>query len=165
MRTITAFLLATFLSSTLLPNKSHAVVGWLVKSPTTRAVGGVVTASGGVYMLAARGVAEGWTALGHAIGAMMVMGLGLIILDEEQTAEAQFRPIRGKLASFSTEEIATYNDEVDQLNAILQTVVDDLKRNPRLDEKELWLEYGPALAPATLQIASYNGKRLLESMR
>lgn len=146
--------------------KTHAVVGWIVKSPTVKSVGGVVMAGGLAFsVIGGRAASDGWVALGNFLGGLMVAGLGLIILDDQQAAEAQFSSLPFNYPKFTADEIKIYNNELEELNAIHQTVTQALEMDPNADTKELWLAYGEVLSPITMKIAAYNGERLLRSMQ
>mgnify|MGYP003390206199 CR=1 FL=1 len=166
MKIVTSFVIALLLSTILFTPKSHALVGWIVKSPTTRSVGGVVIAGGLAFsFIGARTASDGWVALGNMIGGWMVAGLGLVILNEQQIAEAEFTALNTTTKNYNDEELATYNSELAQLNAVHQTVVAQVRADANLDEVQLWREYGALLSPATLKIAAFNGQRLLNTIR
>lgn len=165
MRILSACLLSLALVTALVPKNSHAVVGLLIKSSTTKTVGGVVAVGGlGVAVLSGRIIAEGWTALGYALSGLMLAGIGLLVLDESQSAEVVYRKVQ-TVHGFSAADIATYNSEIEELNAIHQTVEAQLRADSSLDAVDLWNEYKNQLSPATIKLAAYHGKRLLESLR
>ena len=165
MKSFASFLTIFFLCFTLTSTRTHAVVGWIVKSSTVKSIGGVVTAGGvGFAFIGSRTASDGWVALGNLLGGLMVAGLGLIILDDQQEAEAQFTPLSKDYPLFTEDEISTYNNEIDELNAIHQTVTHELELDPKARANDLWTKYGDVLTPSTLKIAAYNGERLLRSM-
>lgn len=160
------FLFAVFLTlSMFTPQRADALVGALVKSPTTKSIGGVMTAGGvGFALIGGRMASDGWVALGNFVGGMMVAGLGLIVLDETQEAEFQFTPIASTVPGFDATEIASYNAEVDELNAIHQTVVSELQRSRKADAKLLWRDYAQTLSPETLRVAASIGQSFMERL-
>jgi hypothetical protein len=162
MKRFTAFLIVLTLLIATIPQKSEAVVGMIIKSKTTRTVGGVVTlVSGVMFTLGATTVTTSATYM-MVSGALLVLGfagipIGLVILDEEN-ADLKFLELsaeKATLLGLNTEEIEIYNSEVEELN-LVKSEIEALVNENVSDEEvaSMWAEYGKSLSPETLRVAS-----------
>ncbi len=154
--------------------KSEAAVG-LVAAPAVIVVGGVVAAVGGVLTIDAFAAGPICTAPGFdgvlsclftGIIGMSVGAVGLLILDgEQELAFSEARSSMKHLKGVSAEEIAVYNSELDQLNAINSEITAEVKADKSVDAKARWMEMSEHLSPETMKIAALNGKALLKSLK
>lgn len=130
-------------------------------------IGGLIALGGGVDMkrhIRAGGVRNIFLAT-VVDGSLLVAGL--ILLDGEQGPEVVFTEVtEGMKATevFSADDIATYNDELDRLNAINQTITVEFSANEHLNATQRWAELSPYLSPATLKVAAFNGEILLNAL-
>lgn len=92
--------------------------------------------------------------------------LGLIVLDDDQAGEINFAPVSHMSAAhFSKSEIATYNKELSQLNAIQQTITHEVATHKNVDVKARWEALGTKLSPATIEIAAFNSAELMKQLK
>jgi hypothetical protein len=160
--------LVLFISTSFVAPKAEAVVGLIIKNRITTVIGGIGTAGGLVVttmgvVTYATAVTTGWAALGTAIAAaaitgygIIIAGIGLVILDDKETvADFEFVKLSQKEApQFDAADIATYNSELAELNAIRKTMQVEIKADQTVeDAKKLWLNYSQYLSPETKEIA------------
>ena len=167
MKTLILSLVLSFsLFVTAIP-RANAVVGLVVGAPVVMAVGGLIAVGGpslGLVLdeLHPTGGMSGLT--NFTLFIFLAVPLGMLILDEEQESELHFSHLE-RLAGFSNQELAIYHSELDELNAINQTIVSELSANQAIDAKALWTDYGSALSPETLKIAAAVGNSLLNQIK
>lgn len=163
-------------SSLIVPQKADAAVGYLFKSKTLKSFGAITAKRVGKYGLTTFGIgAVGAIAAGavHNEGifyfsaiyglingyvALLGVGLGLIILDDNTVTGIDFLPIKNgsKIAlKYTSEEVETYNSELDELNAIKDTLSEDLFEIKDYKDygSKIWEDYSQVLSPATVKIA------------
>lgn len=167
--------LAIALTLTLAPaRRAQATVG-IVAAPALIAVGSIVALAGGVAFLDGNfggplckiksfdGVLS---CVFFAMSGLVVAGVGLVILDGDQSlAFSEVDASMEHLASVGQQEIETYNNELDQLNAINSQIAEEIATDSSTDGKARWADLGALLSPATLKIAALNGEALLGSQR
>lgn len=154
--------------------KSEAAVG-LIAAPAVIVVGGVVAAVGGVLTIDAFAEGPICTAPGFdgilsclftGVVGLSLAGVGLLILDgEQELAFAEANSSMKHLKGVSAEEIAVYNSELDQLNAINAEITAEVKADKSVDAKARWSEMSSLVSPETMKIAALNGEALLKSIR
>lgn len=170
---------AIFFSTSFVAPKAEAAVGLVIKNKVVKTIGGIAAGSGGGLLAAgviitAGSTTFGWSALGSALlaialtgGGLIVGGIGLIVLDDKQTvADVEFVKLTKALApQFSDVDIAIYNSELDDLNAIRKTIQAEIKDAHSVkDANSLWLNYSQYLsaetkAMAEAQAANFINKR------
>jgi hypothetical protein len=162
MKQLTAFFLVFSLLFVSMPQKSHAVVGVVIRDKTTRTIGAIVTAVSGVTATAtiyALGATGAYFSGAAALILLSVPGvaIGLIILDEKN-ADLKFKPLtqdNARLLGLTEEELDVYNSEVDELNLIKAEVEEQVSENVTDEEiAQLWTEYGKSLSPETMTVAA-----------
>lgn len=169
---IASCLVAVSLSMSVATPARAAIVGAFGGSTLGAVFGGLMMTAGlgggaGVIWGAHDGLCRGWRGVGCAAGVVASLGalyVGFVILDGEQQAEITFAPIDAisKLNERFTEaEIATFNHEVDRLNAITQTILSKVAANPEEDAAALWDKLGTSLSHSTLEIAGVSSAELL----
>jgi hypothetical protein len=155
--------------------KADAAVG-IVATPAVLVVGGVVAAVGGVGLIDTLtdvglicklpGFDGFFSCFGEFVVGAALSVAGLVILDGQQTlAFEEVSPSMKHLSGVSAEEIAVYNSELDQLNAINAQITAEVSANKNLDASARWSEMSDLLAPATMKIAALNGQALLKSLQ
>lgn len=154
--------------------KSEAAVG-LIAAPAIIVVGGVVAAAGGIATIdgfvggpfCKMGSFDGvLSCVFFAITGMVVGAIGLVILDGEQSlAFSEVDSSMKHLKGISSEEIAVYNAELDQLNAITAEITAEVAADKKVDAESRWNEMSDLLSPATMKIAGLNGEALLKSLK
>ena len=154
--------------------KTEAAVG-LIAAPAIIVVGGVVAAAGGIATidgfvsgpLCTMGSFDGVLSCAFfAITGMVVATVGIIILDGEQSlAFSEVNSSMKHMKGVSAEDIATYNSELDQLNAINAEITAEVAADKSVDAESRWVKMSDLLSPATLKIAGLNGEALLKSIK
>lgn len=159
-----SLMFAIFFTSNFAAPKANALVGLLVKSKTTKIVGGIGAGAGaatvgGVFIYAATTTSA---TLSQAIGAILVAylgivvgGIGLLVLDDNTVADVEFMPIvKSKTPKFTDYDIKIYNSELEELNAVRKTIQAEVSENTPVSEvTKLWNEYKEVLRPETIAIA------------
>lgn len=163
--------------STGFAKESHALIGLAFKSKPVKVIGGVGAGLGvglGVYGYA---TAVTTASLGGVIvGAVfmyygvIVAGVGLVILDEKNISDIEFKAIDVNrpeyYTGFSREQVETYNNELAQLNSIRQTMIAESNDTADTSDAEaLWKIYSSYLSPATVKIAEQNAANFLTMIR
>lgn len=143
--------------------KSHAVVGLLLGNPIVSAVGGLATLGG--YAVTTHNSGDIASNLRHGFFGLIVAVVGITLLGETQKAEIEFTAIQDS-SKFTAEELAVYNSELEELNAINQTIAAEATAHPKtVDVEALWNEYGAVLSPETLKVASYTSYKLIKALK
>lgn len=143
--------------------RANALVGIYIGSTAVMALGGLVAATGGVWI--AKGPADHERAAGRGFslkGLLFIIN-GIILLDGDQAGEIEFTAMESS-EKFSEKKVAIYNSELAELNAIHQTVQAELEAGSAANGQQLWAEYGSALSQETLEIAGHVGQKLLNSI-
>lgn len=173
---ITMLMLVSFVSTTTFTPKAEALIGLMFKAKSMKAIGGigalggaVITGGSLIAIKTANNLATAILAATVSYAGLILAGVGLIILDDGQVADIEFRAISDEhaksLTNFTESEIAIYNSEVEELNAIRQTVVAESEvSEDTKDAEKLWLEYSDALSPETFEIAKYQAKMFIEKL-
>lgn len=155
---------AIFMTSNFTGPKAHALVGLVAKSQTVKVIGGIgvgsgVVTVGSVFVYAATTTS---TSLSSALGAVLIAylgilvgGLGLLILDDNTIADIEFMPvIESKTDEFNDYDIAVYNSELEELNAVRKTIQAETSDDATFEDvNKLWVEYRDVLSPETVAIA------------
>ena len=139
-KTLWLFVTAIILTVSM-PQKSHALVGLLVKKKTVTIIGGATTAAGaGVFLLTST-AATLESALLLVFGGMFLGGLGIIILEDEPV-EFKFPVMTGEKAEFlgvNFEDMAVYNSELNKLNRVKELIEEDLtEESTEVEARESW---------------------------
>lgn len=156
-RTVAALIAIALLTTISMPKRSEATFG-LVTGPASWVVvgGSLIGVAFVLGMLGAPGGLAFWP--------------GVFLLDGEQGREVIFNEVSIDEAHFlnmSSEEVARYNDELEQVNAIRQDILVELaKTNEPTHEqaRQLWNEMGkdllsPEAFTATMKIFEANANR------
>ncbi len=178
-KSFTSLLLAlTLMTTTLYSPKSEALVGLLFKSKVVKVIGGIGSAGGatlGIYGYVTAATAG--SSIGSVLGGAILMvygialgGVGLLVLDDETAADLEFKTIDlnspEKYNGFEAIDVAIYNSEVEELNAVRKTIASEVNDEENTDDAEaLWLEYSYALSPETVAIAEAKAKEFIENFR
>jgi len=173
--TLSAVLLA--ISTAGFSQNSHALIGVIFKSKPVKVVGAVGSIGGGLISILAYNAAINATTIGVAISGalytgfgMIIAGVGLIILDDHRIADIEFKAIDPNqpdlYAGFSRQQVETYNAELDQLNAIRQTMIAETSDEANTaDAEDLWKKYSTLLSKDTVEIAQRNAANFLRAIR
>ncbi len=169
-------LTTSLLASNFIAPKADALIGVIFKNRIVKTIGGIGAIGGGTLGLYGAGIAYSSTAtLGSAIaGAVFIAygivlgGIGVIILDDK-VSDIEFKKFdldRPDLfGNFTLEEIQIYNSEIEQLNAIRQTISAEVSETEDTkDAEDLWNHYAPSLHPTTFEIAKAQAKEFVESL-
>ncbi|MFL5786358.1 MAG: hypothetical protein ACJ76H_17195 [Bacteriovoracaceae bacterium] len=162
------FLSILFAFSVFIGNtpKAEAVVGLALNHHTVKVVGGVMSVSGvgGFFggMLLSSVVSATIT-----LPIMIVSGplafAGLIVLDEKNASMdfAVLSPENASAIGASSDELAVYNSEVDELNAVKADIESRTTEEASNEEiTGLWKEYVDSLSPQTLKVAGLVAKKI-----
>ncbi len=155
-------LLVFFFTFISLTQKSEALVGVLIKSRTTKTIGGVITAVSGVTALTTIAIVNsGATFYSAAIGLVIFsipgVAIGLVVLDEKngELHFSELDPGKASLLTVSSEELSIYNSEVEELNVIKEEI--ESRVTNELTDAEvgaLWVDFAKGLSPETLKVAA-----------
>jgi hypothetical protein len=139
-------------------NPARSAVGLSFAAPAAVVAGVAILAvsAGGAYG-GYRLIKVGKTGLG--IGALAVTAVGgyfgFIILDGEQEAKfAELSPEGADALGISAAEVAVYNSEIEQVNAIAREIGSELvKQNSDSPElaRDMWADLGTELSPETMK--------------
>ncbi len=159
---------ALITSSTLSPKKAHAVVGIATANVPVMIVGGALLAvTGGLLLDAAipdkrlnpvGRVLDAFVGAAEILAAGAIGIAGLVLLDQEGSSGLTFSEIsadRALALGVSQESLEVYNHELEELNAIKDSVASDLAndQHPTIEKSaELWSGYKANLSPATLEV-------------
>lgn len=149
--------------------KAEAGIGILIKSRSTRVVGGVISATSGATVVgaAAFNIIFGNSYVAIAFAALGVVGVavGLVVLDEKN-ADLKFKPLSSEAVrrlGIKERELEIYNSEVDELNVIKEVIESQV--SDQVGQKqvtELWNQYKDTLSPETMTVASKIALSLFE---
>lgn len=172
----------------VVPQRADAAIGYLFKSKTLKSFGAISAKRIGKYGLTTFGIgAAGAIAAGavHNEGifyfsaiyglingyvALLGVGLGLIILDDNTVAGIDYLPIKNdsrEALKYTSEEVETYNSELDELNAIKDTLSEDLHNVEDYKEygSKIWEEYSQVLSTATVEIAEDQALEFMKKLK
>lgn len=167
---IAQFLVITMvLTAAVVPRPAHAIIGAIAAGTGSVPVAIPVLVLGGLLAVPSTyGLVDatrpchssGLGCFGDAIVKtfeIIFSSLGLVVsgilLDESQPGRVQFAHLADNEAvqiGLSTMERDHFNDEVEEINAVYQTVVTDLQAMPGAtvqDSKALWQQYRDVLSP------------------
>ena len=159
----------TLMSQLMTSSKADAAIGLIAKSKTTTTIGAISTGVvGGTYGLAALGAFSFnlGSAIVFALGVVTFGGLSLIVLDDKTIADLEFSQMDLDYRGYTSEEIQMYNAELAQLNAIRQTIQDEISEKTTIKEsKKLWAEYKLMLHPFTVKIAEDMATKFTKNLK
>lgn len=127
-----------------------------VNSSGAASIGGISLSYPAHTIIHSPGFASNLFAIG-LFGAISLF-FSVILLEENNELAFEFKPISQdnfSIAPYRFEEINTYNEEIDELNAIFKTIEEQTEIK-KLEQKEiyaLWNEYSKYLHPFTIKIA------------
>jgi hypothetical protein len=159
-----SLLLVFFFTFFSLTQKSEALVGIVIKSRTTKTIGGVITAVSGVTAFTTIVVANSAgtflsysAALGLMIFSIPGVAIGLVVLDEKNgdLHFSELDPEKASLLTVSSDELNIYNSEVEELNVIKEEI--ESRVTNELTDAEvgaLWIDFGKGLSPETMKVAA-----------
>lgn len=137
---------------------ARAAVGITFAAPLAVVAG---VAAMGVSAGAAYGgyrlIKNGKTAVGIAVLVVSAAGgyFGFLLMDGQQEAKfGELSPEGASQLGISASELAVYNSEVEQVNAIAREIGSELaaQNSDSADlARDLWMEYGTQLAPETMK--------------
>ncbi len=161
MKRFIAILLMICLFTISLTPKSEAGIGILIKSRSTRVVGGVISATSGATIAGATvfNIIFGNSYVAIAFAALGVVGVavGLVVLDEKN-ADLKFKRLSleaVKRLGIKEKELEIYNSEVDELNVIKEVIESQVSDHVGQNEvTNLWNQYKETLSPETMNVAS-----------
>lgn len=159
---------------------SHALVGLLFRSKSLRSFGSItagVSATtslvGFASIIPLAATFPGSSAPFYALAAMFYGAyaavFGLVILDDNTVVGLDYLPItefHPDFKNYTQAEIDIYNSEIDELNAIKNTLDEELKDANNFKElgPRLWQEYSNSLHPTTVKIAQDQAVKLLKNL-
>lgn len=123
-------------------------------------VGGALIATGGLTSVHAPVFSDSRSYDGLLIGiiGLGVAAVGLLVLDQDGSKDVQFQALSSESAQrlgLSANSIETYNSELDELNAIKNSISAELSltESPSLEKSAtLWSEYQGRLSAETMQV-------------
>lgn len=165
-----------FLSGSLITTqKSNAIVSYYFKKMSIRTIAVIASGTGGVTYgtaITISGIYGGPSVIVAGqmfiplIIAPIIAGLGLVMLDDQTVNTINFLPITNdQYTQYSPAEIQSYNQELEELNAIKDTIELESRNQDESYIKQLWIEYSKNLSESTLKIASDQANRLLYKVR
>jgi hypothetical protein len=163
-------------ATTFYSPKAEAAIGLIAKHKITKTIGGITAATGGTVALAsyvsvATGLIAGWDVLAVVIvgfiGGGAVAGIGLIVLDDNTVADVNFAPInKNQFPELTQNQITNYNNDLELLNSIKETVSAELSENATYEESAaLWKSYSYALSEGTLDVAGVVSRKFLKNQK
>lgn len=166
---IATLLLVVTITTVTSTKKADAIIGLIFQNRVFNVIGALGAINGGISY----GI--GYGNIGISIGfgltyGLLLSGIGLIILDDGQVADIEFKEIPENstevLKQFTSNEIAIYNSEVELLNAVRQTIISETASSDNTEESEkLWLEYSDSLSPETFEIAKAQAEAFLKKLK
>ena len=156
---------------------SNALIGLAFKSTPVKVIGAVGAIGGGGLAVYGYATAATIGTLSGAFGGLIltgygaiIAGIGLVILDEKQIADIEFKAIdvsRPDLYfGFTKDQVDTYNSELERLNSIRQTIISESNKEPDTkDAEELWKKYSVYISRDTFAIAQKNAEGFLKAIR
>lgn len=174
MKRFIAILLVICFFTISITQKSEAVVGVLIKSRTTRVVGGVISATSAATAVGAVAIniifANSYTAIAIAAFGVMGLAIGLVVLDEKN-ADMKFKSLplgQAQKLGIGENELAIYNSEIEELNTVKEVIETQVSDNATQEEVTgLWNKYKENLSPVTMNVASkvalalFNGEMMI----
>jgi hypothetical protein len=134
--------------------KSHAIVG-VATGNAPLALAGLASPAVGygmVFVGAETGMCHEFACLNFFAFGILA---GIVMLDEEGSS-LTFKEISKETANefnISLKEMNTYNNELDEVNAVFEEVTSQLDADSTIEDSEaLWSEYGEYLSPQTLKV-------------
>lgn len=159
------FLCLLFLINIFFYHNAQALVGLSFRKQSLKTVGIIASGGGSAVFVssavAAINAAPYTTSLSIALSGLIVGPListiGLIVLDDN-TIQIEFKPISNDshlYSEFHSKQIEIFNNEIDELNAIFNTIQNEIKdiQDYKSLGNVLWNEYSSALSPETINIA------------
>ncbi len=161
MKKILSLVLIFALISLSLPRKADAAVGLIIRSKSTRVVGGTMTLGGvsttGTSIIINALFGNSYLLLGVSVLGLMGAAIGLVVLDE-QNADLKFMPLSTQYAEkmgIKISDMDIYNSEIEELNSIKEMIESKVSSNPSEEEvRHHWISYRDYLSPETLKVAS-----------
>lgn len=145
MKKVLASILCGMILTLSVPQKSHAIVGLIIKKKTVAAIGGATTGAGVISLGIAKIVATtspgflvglGWDVTGLGLGA-----LGIVVLDDD---EAVFDyPVmnleKAEQLGVTAQEMEVYNRELNKLNRVKEMIEDEMTNDTTIEEaRSIW---------------------------
>jgi hypothetical protein len=163
------------LTFTLIHSKpASAIVGLIVSQKIIKVVGGVIggtgaigVASGFITGAAATTLATGLKAVILIVYGAATMGIGLIILDGESEGNIEFQPLMlsdARELGINSDDLEIYNENVEMLNSIKETIYSELSYDENLDTAQLWDEYAQVIDPAAMIVAKKVVNKFLSNL-
>lgn len=157
LKQILAVVLIASMFTATAPQKANAGVGIVVaifSGVPGLVLMGVGGASAAVGYVAADGHCDedGWTCGARFVGGLPLLGAGIVLLDDDSHT-LQFGVIASADAQkigMSEAELAAYNSELDEINAVRTQIGAELAREekPSIEQsRELWNKYSQELSP------------------
>lgn len=178
---IALIVVISFSNSMLSMNKANAIVGVFIRNSTLKTFGQMTVHTGGamtytgIPLSYTIGTTTTLTQVPNTIFTIGLFGIavlffGLIVLDNNNVININFNPITEESYDYShytKSEINIYNDELEELNAIKNTIQDELEQNEiaSSNQNNLWITYSVNLSPETVKIAQNKAKNFLEHFR
>lgn len=178
MSFVLAFMLITS-TNLITASKSEAALGMIINNRVLKSYGSISAQVGGAALLTgvisiAPLCAIECTALpllGLIVGGVgfYVAAFGLVLLDDKTVVGLDFLPINESHPDFNNytkNEIVTYNNELEELNAIKDTLQDELADIKDYQEvgPQLWDQYSEMLSLATVKIAQDQALILMKNI-
>lgn len=145
------------------PQNANALVGLVIANAPLAIAGAAATAGAAGFEAYAfySGQSEGYDdgQLSAAFAALMTVPLGLfglVLLDGAIGQTIQYKAVNAQEAQklgLTSEEVASYNSHLEEVNLVLQSVESDLGeiKNPTTkDSAAVWSKYSGALPQATM---------------
>lgn len=166
--------ISLFVSTNFMAQKSEAAVGFIVANKVVKVVGGIsagtgalMAGSGLIYATTTSTMKSSMLAIvGLAYGGI-ILGLGLIVLDDNTVADMEFVSVNAEeLPEFTPETIAVYNSELEELNSIRKTMLAELSEDHDVEaSKKLWNEYKSYLSPETVEVAEHQAEKFIQALQ
>ena len=168
--------ISLFFTGTLITaQNSHALVSHYLKVKSLRTFGVIASGTGTITYGTAITISGVYGAPSVVVASQMfiplviapiVVGLGLVLLDDQTVTSIDFLPIsKDHFSNYSTTEIAIYNSELDELNAIKDTIELEIIEKDNRFAEELWENYSQILHPETIKIAQDQALRLVKHIK
>jgi hypothetical protein len=173
---LTLMLTAAIFTTSTYSQSANALVGVIFKNKMVKTIGSIGAIGGGGLAGVSYAVALTTSSFGTAFtGALFTAlgvvagGVGLILLDDNEIADIEFRKINianeEEYAGFDIKEVLIYNSEVDLLNSVRQTILSEITDSDDTTEAELlWEEYSSSLSPETYEIAQAKAKVFVDNL-
>lgn len=168
---LSVFCVGTFITT----QKSHALIGHYLKSRSLRTFGNIAAGTGTLTYGTAITISGTYGAPSVVVASQMfiplviapiVVGLGLVLLDDQTVTSIDFLPItQNQFDQYSLEEIEIYNSELEELNAIKDSIEQEIENKDDQFARNLWKSYSHNLHPATIKIAQEQALRLVKKVK